>query len=142
GSYDIFVAKFAGADGSHLWSKRFGNTGVDVGRGVAVDTGGNVLATGNFQVSVDFGGGTLTALGSNDIFVAKLSGADGSHLWSKSFGAAGGGDAQARAIALDAAGNPFVTGFFYLTVDFGGGPLTNADGFAGGYDIFFLKLRH
>lgn len=36
--------------------------------------------------SVDFGGGALTSAGSNDIFAAKLTAADGAHVWSQRFG--------------------------------------------------------
>lgn len=59
---------------SHLWSKRFGSTGSDQGFGVAVDSSGNVLATGFFEGTVNFGGGNLTSAGSGDIFLLKLAG--------------------------------------------------------------------
>jgi len=133
GSDDIFVAKF-GSDGSHLWSKRFGDGSVQVATAVAVDASGNVVVTGYFSGTVDFGGGTLTSAGyDDDIFVAKF-GADGSHLWSQRFG---DGDLQrASALAVDAPGNVIVTGAFYGTVDFGGAALTSA----GYYDIFVARF--
>src|SRR3990170_6282915 len=74
---------------SHLWSKRFGSTIDDYGYAVAVDGNGDVLLTGSFQGTVNFGGGNLTSAGLEDIFVAKYSGADGAHLWSKRFGSTG-----------------------------------------------------
>jgi Beta-propeller repeat len=133
GSGDVYVAKFAGVDGAHLWSKRFGSTGADGGTGVAVDGSGDVLATGGFQGTVDFGGGALRGAGYSDIFVAKYSGVDGAHLWSKRLGSSGvdGG----IGIAVDGSGNVLVMGFFDKTVNFGGGPLTSA----GDYDIFVAK---
>jgi len=145
---DIFVAKVSGADGSHLWSKAFGGSGNCYGRHGAVDAYGNVLVTGDFWGTVDFGGGPLTTLPEGlsqcDIFVAKLSGADGSHFWSKAIGntSADGGGGGAS-VASDAGGNVFVTGWFAGTVDFGGGPLTSIpsqDGEPSG-DIFVLKLH-
>jgi hypothetical protein len=69
---------------------------------VAVDGAGNVLLTGDFDGTVDFGGGPLTSAGSDDIFVAKLD-AQGNHLWSKRFG-----DSyyqQADAVTVDGARN-------------------------------------
>ena len=42
--------------------------------GIAVDGSGDVVATGFFQGTVNFGGGDLTSSGNRDIFVAKLSG--------------------------------------------------------------------
>jgi hypothetical protein len=134
GSYDIFVAKFSGVDGAHVWSKRFGATGYDAGASVAVDASGNVLVTGFFDGTVDFGGGSLVSAGVDDIFVAKFSGVNGAHVWSKRFG-----DTyydNGNGIGVDASGNVLVTGLFYGTVNFGGGPLASA----GSYDVFVAKL--
>jgi hypothetical protein len=67
---DMFLAKFDAA-GNHLWSKRFGSAGWDDGRAVSADSSGNVLMTGQFEETVDFGGGGLTSAGGVDIFVGK-----------------------------------------------------------------------
>ena len=64
----MFVAKFDAA-GKHLWSQRFGDIG---SYAIAVDRADNVLVTGSFEGTVDFGGGTLTSAGFSDIFVAKI----------------------------------------------------------------------
>src|SRR5262249_15653532 len=132
GLNDIFVAKYA-ADGTHLWSQRFGGTGSDNGTDIAVDGNGNVVFTGSFLGTVDFGGGPLTTPAATDIFVAKCAG-DGPHLWSQRFG--GTGSDNGTDIAVDGNGNVVFTGSFLGTVDFGGGPLTSA----GGTDIFLVKL--
>jgi len=132
GGADIFIAKYS-ANGAHLWSKRFGSTGDDYGASVAMDSSGNVLVTGYFNRSVDFGGGALTSTGGADIFVVKYSG-DGAHLWSKRFGSTG--DDYGRSVAVDAAGNVAVTGSFQGTVSFGGVALTSA----GGADIFVARF--
>ena len=71
GANDIFVAKF-GSDGAHLWSKRFGDGSDQAASAVAVDASGNVIVTGVFRGTVDFGGGGLTSAGVEDIFVAKF----------------------------------------------------------------------
>ena len=42
------------------------------GTGVASDAAGNVLVTGFFEGTVDFGGGPLMSAGSSDVFVVKL----------------------------------------------------------------------
>ena len=44
---------------------------------------------------------------------------------------------QGESIAVDSSGNIYITGYFYETVDFGGGNVTSA----GGADIFVLKLN-
>ncbi|MCG8557984.1 MAG: SBBP repeat-containing protein [Proteobacteria bacterium] len=129
----ILVAKFA-PDGMHLWSKRFGGTGEsDYGGSVATDAAGNILVTGAFGTSVDFGGGRLTSAGDRDVFVAKFS-PDGGHLWSKRFGDASSD--QGWSVAVDTAGSAVLTGHFVGTVDFGSGPLTSA----GGSDIFVARF--
>ncbi len=128
GDADIFIAKF-GSDGSHLWSKNFGDGSYQGAYTLALDAVGNVTIAGSFQGAVDFGGGTLTSAGWEDIFVAAF-GPDGAHVWSKSFG--DGGDQSAEAVAVDASGNAIVTGYFYGAVDFGGGALASS----GGWDIF------
>ncbi|WP_437564085.1 hypothetical protein [Sorangium sp. So ce542] len=55
-------------------------------------------------------------------------------LWSAGLG--GAGSDAAYAVATDAAGNLYVTGWFEGTVDFGAGPLVSA----GANDVFLLKL--
>jgi uncharacterized protein (AIM24 family) len=133
GGYDIFVAKYS-ANGSYLWSKRFGNTSDDFGYGVAVDTNDNIILTGSFGGAVNFGGGLLTSAGGSDIFVAKYA-ANGSYLLSKRFG--GPGKDEGHAVAVDAAnGDIIITGMFNNTADFGGGPFTCVD-LAG--DIFVAR---
>ena len=114
----LFVAKLD-PSGTPLWSQGFGNAG---GSGVAVDLAGNVLVTGVFTESADFGCGALMAADAEDGFVAKLD-SDGSCWWSKPLGTAG-----PNSIAVDAAGDAFITGTFVGTVDFGGGAFTSAEG--------------
>lgn len=132
GMNDIFVAKF-GPDGSHLWSKRFGNPSDQHGNDIAVDASQNVFVVGYFAGAVDFGGGTLVSEGGNDIFVAKF-GSDGAHVWSKRFG--DGAGQTAAGVAVDASGNVIAAGYFNGTVDFGGGTFTSA----GNNDIFIAQF--
>ncbi len=129
----LFLATFAFAVPSHLWSKRFGSTGTDGGQAVALDAAGNVFVSGTFSGTVNFGGGDLISAGNQDAFVAKYDAA-GTHVWSKRYGSTlvdfG------RELAVDASGNAYLAGFYSGTVDFGGGPLMSA----GGLDVFVLKL--
>jgi hypothetical protein len=119
GGYDIFVAKI-NTDGSYGWTRRMGGTGVDQGRGIAMDVSGNVFVTGRFSSSVNFSsdfGGTdsKTSAGSDDIFVTKIN-ADGTYGWTRRMG--GTSLDEAYDTATDGAGNIFVTGRFGSTVDF------------------------
>jgi hypothetical protein len=132
GQYDAFVMK-VDSDGNHVFSRGFTGANHADGRSVATDAAGNVYVVGNFRDTLDCGGGPLTSAGLNDIFVVKLD-PDGSHLFSRSFGAAG--TQTAVGVEVDAAGNILVVGTLNGTVDFGGGPIASA----GFQDVFFLKL--
>jgi len=134
GGRDIFVAKFS-PTGTYIWQKSFGSTGDDWVRGLAVDGAGNVVLTGQFVNTINFGGPAMTSSGFEDIFLAKLSGADGSYVWSRSFGSSSTTDAG-YGVAVDGSNNVAITGFFGQTVDFGGGPIV-----AQGYDIFVAKYN-
>ncbi len=125
------------------WAKRMGGTGNDQGRAIVVDGAGNVYTTGYFEGTVDFDPGpgifNLTSAGSADIFISKLD-AEGNFLWAKRIG--GMGDDIATAIAVDGAGNVYITGFFYDFLEFdlsSGGTLTITS--AGEADIFISKLN-
>jgi PKD repeat protein len=136
GQRSIFVVKYSPA-GAYLWSRVFGNGGYSLlssGNGVAVDGAGNVLVTGAFSETVDLGGGPMTALGNSDIFTAKLSGVNGTHLWSRHVGTSVYWNNGGKGIAVDAGGNVVVTGTFGGTADFGAGPVT-----ANGLAIFVTK---
>ncbi|MBI4702987.1 MAG: nucleotide-binding protein [Deltaproteobacteria bacterium] len=132
GSSDVYLAKYD-AKGAHLWSKRFGDWNAQAGWTVTTDGSENVLALGDVQGTINFGGGNLTSSGSDDIYLAKLD-KNGGHLWSKRFGDAS--IQNGRALCVDAAGNVFLGGFFQGSVDFGAGVLTSA----GSYDALVAKL--
>ena len=70
-----------------------------------------------------------------DIAVAKYR-SDGTHLWSKRFG--GAYDDNGNAVAVDAAGNVYMTGYFRGVVDFGGGQLRVP--YDTDLDVFVTKL--
>lgn len=132
GGSDIFVVKFD-TNGGFVWSKRFGDANTQTGNDVALDSAGNLIATGAVSGSVDFGGGALASAGQSDIYLVKFD-ANGNHVWSKRFG-----DANVQAgsgLAVDGSDNVFTTGSFNGTLDFGASPMTSA----GGSDIFVAKF--
>src|SRR5262249_49937472 len=85
--WDGFLARF-GADGTHRWSKQLGGSGNDGPSRLAIDSAGNVLLTGIYDGTADFGGGPLAFSGLSDVFLAKYS-KEGTHRWSKGFGQSG-----------------------------------------------------
>jgi hypothetical protein len=136
GGNDVFIAKYSGTSGAHVWSKRFGNTSNDAAYGVAVDSSSNVLVTGTFLGSVNFGGATFADTGGGtDLFVAKYS-STGAHVWSKSFGGSLLYGALAFEVAVDGADNVVITGAIMDDITFGGGALWATSN----YDIAVAKF--
>jgi hypothetical protein len=122
----------AAADGTAChwgWSERFGNSPFATTQlgGLAAAPSGGIFATGVFYgPGVDFGGGPMSFSGVYDTVLARYDGS-GHHVWSKGFGAPGGG-CESSGIAADPAGNVVMGGLLWGTADFGGGPLVG-----GGY---------
>ena len=136
-SPDAFVAKY-NRQGGLLWVKRFGNTGGDSANGVVIDSQDNIIVTGCFQGTVDFGGGPLTSAGGYDIFVAKFNSANPpSLLWAKRFG--GTWDERGTAVAIATNNDIFIAATLQsLSADFGSLTL----GARGNNDIAVAKLDH
>jgi peptidoglycan hydrolase-like protein with peptidoglycan-binding domain len=133
GSTDIFVLKL-NSSGTFQWVSTFGGTSFDFGRGIAVDSSGNIYITGYFYETVDFGAGNITSSGSADIFVLKLN-SSGTFQWVNTYG--GTSIDVGEDITVDSSGNSYITGIFEGTVDFGAGNITSS----GSADIFVLKLN-
>ncbi|MEX2245187.1 MAG: hypothetical protein WEC75_00715 [Dehalococcoidia bacterium] len=133
GTDDIFLAKFDTA-GNHLWSQRFGDGDEQRAYAMATDSTGNVIVIGSVRGTADFGGGSLTSAGAEDIFIAKFDD-EGNHLWSKIFGDAT--DLQiSTTVAVDASDNVVLAGPMAGSVDFGGGARVSA----GSTDLFIAKF--
>jgi len=119
GGFDIFVVAL-GWDGFVKWVRTYGGVAEDYAFGVALDADSNVYVTGEFERTVDFGGGPRVAPYPNsDIFVLSLS-ASGGYRWDRTFGSAF--DDRGTSVAVDLSGNVLVTGDFNDMVDFGDGP--------------------
>ena len=132
GPMNVFLARYSPA-GAYEWAQAFTGTGVNTGYGVAVDGSNNVIVTGSFQTTTNFGGALLTSLGRSDIFVAKYSPAGGV-LWAHRYGSTS--DDIGYRVAADGSGNAVATGYFAGSVSFGGSSLSSA----GSVDIYVVKL--
>ena len=127
---DVFVAKYS-TNGSNQWARGFGSSGSDIANGVAVDSGGNVIVTGYFAGTVDFGGGPLSTSTSSSMFLAKYS-PTGSYIWAQAFPGAFG-----TAVAVDGSDNVVVVGSYTGSTNFGGGTLSSV---GGSTDVFVAKF--
>jgi hypothetical protein len=118
---------------------------------LALDAFGNIFITGSFEGDADFdpgwqtGEGTgnpsdyyLYSNGSLDIFLAKYT-STGSMIWAKNMG--NEDNDEANDLVIDAEGNPIITGYFGLSVNFGymGGESSLYLNSNGSSDIFIAK---
>jgi hypothetical protein len=70
GGLDAFALRLD-PTGAHAWSRRFGAAGNQYASGAATDSQGQLLLTGYFEQTIDFGG-ALTSAGGLDLFAARL----------------------------------------------------------------------
>ncbi len=140
---DGFVAKLNPTGSALVYSTYLGGSGSDSGNGIAVDSAGNAYVTGatdsfTFAGSNDFPtANPLQAAdgGNSDAFVAKLNPTGSALVYSSFLGgiSADGG----YGIAVDSAGNAYVTGFTTST-NF---PTANAlQPISNNYDAFVTKI--
>ena len=112
GGQDGFVAKYS-PSGKLQWVQQMGSAenAWETCRGAGVDSAGNVYVTGGFVGTASFGTAQLTARSSEgDCYVAKYSSA-GVLQWVRQGGHASG-HSYGTGLAVDAAGNAVVVGYF------------------------------
>mgnify|MGYP005990045875 CR=1 FL=1 len=114
GSSDFLVAKYS-PSGVLQWDRTLGGSGLDVARGVSIDSSDNIIVAGYT---------TSDGAGSYDFLIAKYN-SSGTLQWDRTLG--GSGTELAFAVAVDSSDNIIVTGY------------TTSDG-AGSSDFLTAKL--
>ena len=133
GNEDAYVVKLNSA-GAHLWSTYLGGGGNDYGYGIALDWNGDCYVSGSTFSSDWVSSGWDTTFSTSDGYVVKLNTAGG-HIWSTYIG---GTDAETGfGIAVDAAGDCYVTGYTYSSGWVSGGWDTSHGGtsYSDGYVV-------
>lgn len=111
-----------------------GGTSNDYGSGISPDGMGNSYVTGHYFGNITLGDSVYTTMGNQDAYIAKLD-AEGEVLWALAFG--GGGADEGKAVATDADGNCYATGFIgSVGIVIQGQPITSL----GGYDVYVMKF--
>jgi hypothetical protein len=141
GVEDIFLSKLD-SSGDFQWARTWGGSGLDEGRGVAVDVSGNVYVTGLFYEIVDFdpaaaGIENHTSNGCDDVLLSKFD-SSGNFLWARTWG--GTGHDQAYGVATDKSGHTYVTGHLEGMVDFDPGTGVDSHTSKGLTDVFLSKF--
>ena len=143
---DAFVTELNSTGSALVYSTYLGGSGEDSGTGIAVDSAGDAYVNG-FTCSTDFpvtpgafqttyNSSSCVNLGGN-AFVTKLNSTGSALVYSTYLG--GSGEDSGTGIAVDSAGDAYVTGSTTSTNFPTMNPLQPANG--GGYDAFVIKLN-
>ena len=139
GELDVFVTKLNPSGSAPLvYSTFLGGSGIDSGRGIAVDKSGSAYVSG-FTNSPNFPTTDAVYNGGNDAFVTKLNPSGSAPLVYSTF-LGGSGDDIGLGIAVDTVGSAYVTGGAsspnfpttvgaFDTTHNGPGPLVSVDAF-------------
>jgi Beta-propeller repeat len=115
GGEDAFVTKINAAGSAFVYSTYLGGNGDDQGRGIAVDRAGNAYVTGwtrstNFPTTNPLQLSYSSDGENSNVFVTKINVAGSALVYSTYLGGSDGGDDSGQGIAVDGAGNAYVTG--------------------------------
>jgi hypothetical protein len=129
----LFVSVSVFAQPDWQWARQDGGSSTFVSTArLAVDAAGNSYVTGHFSGTAVIGTTTLVSAGNHDLFVAKVD-ASGNLLWARRAG--GAENVYGRSIALDPAGNIYVTGSFAGSATFDSTSISTT----GGGAVFLAK---
>ncbi len=136
---DIYLLKLTN-DGIFIWSKKIGGISNEYALSMSIDLNGSAILGGHFASTTTFNSFpnvAVTSAGLDDAFVVKFN-SDGSHAWTRTIGSTGFDRTQA--VATDAQGNVYATGFFQGTVDLN--PDAGVENYtANQEDCFVIKLN-
>ena len=123
GDSDVFVVKYD-QHGNKQWTRYLGTTSYEFSTGAAVDGTGNVYVTGYTRGGLSGNSNT----GGYDAFLVKYD-SSGNLQWTRQFGTSS--DDRGQAVALDASGNVYITGYTLGGLD--------GNTSSGSYDAFLRK---
>ena len=121
-------------NGAVLWTDVVKGLYKDQGGGVGIDGDNNIYFTGTFSGTSQIGQANFTADGNSDIFLVKYS-PDGQILWVQR--SRGASNDNVNGIAVDVAGNVYLSGAFQRDIIFG----THQTSSAADYDMFLVKYN-
>lgn len=139
---DILVVKINAA-GRQEWMRTAGGVKptTESGFAIAVDPVGNCHVAGNFSGRSRFGGTAIVSSGVEDIFIKQYD-RHGNLIWLRQAGGPSGESHGAYGIAIDTAGNSYITGYVRRDTTFGNIDLRSNFNVrsTGDADIFVARL--
>ena len=129
GEEDGLLAKFD-ASGVRQWATYYGGSGSDLGRGCAVDGGGNAYLRGQTASSsgIAFEGHQMNYASAGDLFLVRFS-SSGSRLWATYYGGSGAETATSIGVATGSNEVVYLAGTTWSSsgIAFNGHQNTNSD---------------
>ncbi len=138
---------------SFAWAKTWGGSSAESAKNIAIDPWGNLYVVGEFAGTVNFDpasanpSATITSHnGTVDAFLSKFD-ANGNLQWVRTWGSGpvggtgGNGRDAANGVAVDGAGNVYVSGLYQGTVEFGSGITSTSNAPMGSNNIFVAKFN-
>lgn len=139
GQLDGFVAKYDNTN-AYQWAFQIGSPGIEYANCVVTDAASNIYVGGLFQGTTDFKGTSVSPQifsGNSDMYLAKYNSA-GNYIWN--FTANTSSYTANNAMAIDAAGSIYTTGYFGGSNDFDPGPSNYVlPSTSAGGDIYLAK---
>jgi len=127
GENDIFLIKYD-SSGTKQWTRQTGSSSADSGRGIGVDSFGNIYVAGLTHGGLD---GYTNLGGGTDAYIMKYN-SSGTKQWTKQFGTSS--SEQSWALTVDSSDNIYVVGNTFGGLD--------GNTFAGGEgDVFLVKYN-
>lgn len=134
GGYDVCLSSHD-SSGVLRWVKVIGGVGNEFGWNICLNKDGNIVASGNFSNTVNFGNSKiLTSNGQLDGFICTINPTNGNTINVINLGGSGNDDCFAT--ISDNLGNMYNCGRFSNTASFGTNSLTSS----GAEDSYFAKL--
>ncbi len=140
GGWDAFISKIDPSGTALVYSTYLGGTSIERGEDIAADSSGAAYVTGETSSS-DFPlvspiEGYHTGTGYDDVFIAKVNPSGSALVYSTCLG--GSSPDHVNAIAIDSAGNAYVTGYTWSTDFTVVNPVQGVYG--GGYSDAFVAM--
>lgn len=132
--YDAFVIK-VNTSGAFQWVQQYSGTGAIKAESITVDSNGDVVVAGTFNGDCSDGATTLNTVGSNDIWISKLSNAGTpQYLYSM-----GGPDTELVKVVESSGTDVYIGGLFGGTSNLNTTGTTNLTSTGAG-DAYIVKL--
>lgn len=130
---DVCISKFT-PNGDIIWMRLDGGIGLDRGFDIVTDSNDDIIVTGFFSGTAEFGDSTLISSGFSDVFVVKYN-SNGVFQWVVH--GAGPDHDESFCVTVDNFNNIYIGGFFENNLQLGNYSLSSTDTYE---TLFYSKI--